>query len=366
MKITITQSTLSKQLDLVGKIATKHATLAVLQCVLLEVNKNTLCIKATNLEIAAEVTVTEVSIESPGIVAVPASILIQTLQFSKDEKVTLTVLDSGVLEISTRHTVTTINTIPHDEFPVVNKLDGESVVLNGAQFALGIKTASVAASQSSIKPELGSVYIYQNKEQSLTFVATDSFRLMEKTVAQKGVVLDTPILVPQKNALELARFCDVLQSNPALFVTENQCALQFDEGVYVISRLVAGTFPDYTAIIPKEFSTFSTVVKQDLVTALKKTNVFLNKFRQVRLQIQPTDLVISSQNNEIGKITDTISAQTEGEELGLSFNQQYLQDPLPFITDDSLYLQFAGIGRPMVMTGVNDKNLRYLVMPMNK
>ncbi len=366
MKITIDQSTLSKQLDLVGKIATKHTSLAVLQCVLLETKEDKLIIKATNLEIATEITVDSVTIDSPGVVAVPATVLVQTLQHIKSEKVTLDVQESGILEVSTKHTTTTINTIPHDEFPVANKPEAEPVSINGVQFALGVKTAAVAASQSSIKPELGSVYIYQNKEHSLTFVATDSFRLMEKTVAQKGVILDSSLLVPQKNALELARFCELLESNPVLLVTENQCALQFEEGVYVTSRLVNGTFPDYTAIIPKEFSTFTTLVKQDLVTALKKTNIFLNKFRQVRVKIQETNIEISSQNNEVGMITDTVSAQVEGDNLELSFNQQYLQDPLPFILEDSLYLQFAGIGRPMVMTGVNDKNLRYLVMPMNK
>ena len=366
MKITISQSTFSKQLELVGKIATKHATLAVLQCVLLETKENSLIIRATNLEIMTEITIPDVVVETSGIVAVPASILMQTLQYNKSEKITLSVLDSGVLEVSTKNTTTTINTIPHEEFPIPNKPEGESVILSGSQFALGIKTAAIAASQSSIKPELGSVYVYQNKEHSLTFVATDSFRLMEKTVAQKGVILDTALLIPHKNALELARFCDVIESDPTLVITENQCSLSFKEGVYITSRLVNGTFPDYKAIIPKEFSVYSTVVKQDMVSALKKTNIFLNKFRQVRLKIDNTDISISSKNNEVGMISDKILAQTEGETLELSFNQQYLQDPLQYILDDSLYLQFAGIGRPMVMTGVNDKNLRYLVMPMNK
>ena len=56
----------------------------------------------------------------------------------------------------------------------------------------------------------------------------------------------------------------------------------------------------------------------------------------------------------------------EGEELTLNFNQQYVMDPLQYIQDDSLKLSFAGIGRAVIMEGVSDKTLRYLVMPMNK
>ena len=366
MKITCRQSTLVEKLDLVGKIATKHVTLPVLQCVLIDATVERVVLKATNLEIAAEVTVPDVVVEEAGTVAVPAAVLVQIIQQLKNDSVTLIKNEQGVLEVVTKHTATTINPIPHDEFPSIPKSSGGTTTINGKQFALGIKTTAVAASQSSIKPELGSVYIQQVKEHTLTFVATDSFRLMEKSVAQKGVSLEQSILIPQKNALELARFCELLKADPVLQMNENQCALQFDDQVYVTTRLVSGSFPDYNAIIPKEFSTYSTILKQDLVVALKKTNIFLNKFRQVRLSVRSTEMSISAHNNDIGTITDTISAQTTGDDLELSFNQQYLNDVLSYIQDDSLYLQFAGVGRPLIITGKNDNTLRYLVMPMNK
>ena len=366
MKITIDQSTLQKQLELVGKIATKHVTLPVLQCVVFDVTESEVKIRATNLEIAVEVELENIQIEASGKVAVPAQTLLQTIQFLNEKTVTLSVDTEGVLEIATAKTTTTIKSIPYDEFPTIAKVEGTSVQVVRQQFLLGIKTAAFAASQSSIKPELGSVYIHQKKEHTLTFVATDSFRLMEKTVSQKGLIFDTSILVPFKNALELARMCEMLDSDPELIVADNQCALSFSEGVYITTRLVAGSFPDYESIIPKEYTTHTTVLKQDMQTAFKKTNVFLNKFRQVKLSVAATSLEISSQNNDIGTVVDVISAQTEGDDLALSFNQQYIQDPLQYIHDESVVLHFAGIGRPLVMQGVSDSTLRYLVMPMNK
>lgn len=365
MKIKVPQSTLLKSLELVSKVSTKHITLPVLQCILFEVTEEKVTIRVTNLEIAIEVEIPDATVNESGVVAIPAQTLLQTIQFITAKEVELSVQDD-VLQVVAGKTATTIKAIPHEEFPTIAKVEGEQVSISRSLFALGIKTAAFAASQSSIKPELGSIYIHQKKEHTLTFVATDSFRLMEKTVPQKSVVLNESFMVPYKNALELARVCDQLEDDPTLIVNENQCALAFAAGVYITTRLVTGSFPDYESIIPKEYATHATVLKQDLVTSFKKTNIFLNKFRQVKLSIEASSVDISAQNGDVGSVSDTVSAQVDGEELTLSFNQQYLSDPLTHIHDDSVVLHFAGIGRPLVMNGVSDNSLRYLVMPMNK
>lgn len=365
MEIITPHPQLIKALELISRISTKHVTLPVLQCALINVTEDRIVIKATNLELSIEVTIPG-KINEIGTIAVPMSTLLQSVQYINQPEITLRDED-GVLLIESKQTNTSIKSIPSEEFPNIYHLEGVGININRSLFALGIKTTAFAASHSSIKPELGSVYIQQKKEHSLTFVSTDSFRLMEKLVPQKGVILENSFLVPQKNAIELARICDLLESDPVLVVTDNQCSLNFTtEGVYVSSRLVTGSFPDYEQIIPKEYVTHVTVLKNDLLNAFKKTSVFLNKFQQVTLSLADSNIIISSQNNEVGHITDTVKAVIEGEELSLNFNQQYLIEPLSHITDDSIVLHFAGIGRPLVITGVSDNTLRYLVMPMNR
>lgn len=364
MEVTIPHAQLTHALELVGRISTKHVTLPVLQCVRLEAKGETITLQATNLEISIEVPMVGKVVEE-GVVAIPAQIFLQSIQFISQKEVTLRT-EEQVLQLETERTNTSIKTFPVDEFPNLHQLQGEELRIQGTTFAFGVKSVAFAASQTSIKPELGSVFIQQKKEQSLTFVATDSFRLMEKTVSQKGLVFEQSIMIPQKNAVELARTIDLVGEDPVFITDENQCALRFPNGVYVSSRLVTGSFPDYTQIIPKEFVTHVSVLKDDLVRSFKKTNIFLNKFRQVSLMITDESLTISSQNNEVGHTTDTVRAQVEGDELALNFNQQYIMDPLAHINDDSVRLSFAGIGRAMVMQGVTDKSLRYLVMPMNK
>ena len=364
MNVTLDRTTLLTKLELVGRVSTKHVTLPVLQCVLIEATEQQVTLKATNLEIGIEATV-PATVQEVGVIAVPASTLTQTVQYMNQKEVTLRVEDT-VLVVEGSGSETNIKSISADEFPTIPHVAGSEQSLQRDQFALGIKTVSFAASQSSIKPELGSVYITQNKEQTLTFVATDSFRLMEKTVSQKNFILEDSILVPQKNALELARVCEVATTDPKFLVNENQCALAFSDGVYITSRLTTGSFPDYKQIIPKEYSTHTTLLKQDLTHAFKKTNIFLNKFLQVTLHITSKSLTITAQSGEVGTTTESVVAQTEGEDLTLSFNQRYVAEALPFVSDESIIMHFAGLGRPLVIEGIHDKTLRYLVMPMNK
>ena len=142
--------------------------------------------------------------------------------------------------------------------------------------------------------------------------------------------------------------------------------MEFPNGVYITSRLTSGSFPDYEQIIPKEYTTHVTLLKNDLAQTFKKTNIFLNKFLQVGLHVTTNSLTVSANSGEIGTTTDSVKAQTQGEDLTLNFNQRYISEPLGYITDDSIILHFAGIGRPLVIEGLNDRSLRYLVMPMNK
>lgn len=363
MHTTVDTKKLHETLEQVARVSTKHITLPILQCVLLETKNGELFLRATNLEIGIEGKV-GAKTEEAGTVAVSAQTLLRTIGLINQKETTLSVEDD-VLLVETKNSKTEIKTVPTDEFPHIPKIEGEKVEIKGSLFALGLKTAAFSASLSSIKPELGSIYIHQKKEHTLTFVATDSFRLMEKTIPQKGVVLSGPILIPQKNGLELARITEEVKDNITLNITENQCAVTVDN-IYITARLVNGTFPDYGQIIPKEYQTNITILTNDLAQALKKTNIFLNRFQQLTLTATKGDLTLSSQSNEEGTTTESIKATVEGDDITLNFNQRYIQEALSHILDDSVVLKCAGVGRPMVLENTHDTSVRYLVMPMNK
>lgn len=363
MHITIDTKKIKRILEIVSKISTKHVTLPVLQCVLLTTKGTTLTITATNLEIGIE-GVVEVVGEEDGVIAVPAHILLQTISLITQPSVTFTT-EGEMLHVESKSSKTEIKSISASDFPSIPHIKGTTLTLQSKLFALGIKTTAFTASQSSIKPELGSIYIYQKKEHSLTFVATDSFRLMEKTIPQKNLTLSESILIPYKNALELARVAEETEGDITMYINENQCALQVND-IYITSRLVSGSFPDYEQIIPKEYKTNTVMLMSDFTQALKKTSIFLNKFMQLTVTMSGGTFTLSAQSGDAGATTESIQANVEGEDLTLNFNQRYINEVVPHIFDDSVLLKCAGVGRPMVIENVHDKSLRYLVMPMNK
>ena len=112
MEITIPHSELTKALELVGRISTKHITLPVLQCVRMEAKGDTITLQATTLEISIEVPLPG-KVEEEGVVAVPAQIFLQSIQFISQKEVTLRTEDQ-VLQLETSHTNTSIKTFSVD------------------------------------------------------------------------------------------------------------------------------------------------------------------------------------------------------------------------------------------------------------
>lgn len=86
---------------------------------------------------------------------------------------------------------------------------------------------------------------------------------------------------------------------------------------------------------------------------------------QLTVTLSGNKLTLAAKSDS-GTTMETIPVVTDGDDITLSFNQRYIQEILPHITDDSITIHFAGIGRPIVIEGVHDRSLRYLVMPMNK
>ena len=158
-----------------------------------------------------------------------------------------------------------------------------------------------------------------------------------------------------------------IQGEIKILFNKNQISFS-SNNVYLTSRVIDGIFPDYAQIIPKEFKTECVVLKQDLLNALKLSNIFSDKFNQVNLKIKPKEKVfeLSSQNNEIGENKTYLDAAVSGEEVEVSFNYKYFIDCLQSINSDSVSIKFNQSVKPMVISGVSDNSFLYLIMPMNR
>ncbi len=366
MKIECVKEKLGVAISKAEKITGKNLTLPVLSCVLLEAKNNSLTIRATNLELGIEVTL-PVKVEREGTVAVPGGILsnfISNLQ--KDNNVKLEFAETNLI-VSTSSNTTLIKTFAHEDFPTIPRIeDGKTFKIEAQNFLKGLKSVWYSSATSSMKPELSSVYIYP-EDDSIVFVATDSFRLAEKKVKIKKGNEFTQILIPFKNIPEIMRGLEDAKGEVSVILNKNQISFSFD-GVYLTSRVVDGTFPDYKQILPKEKKTEVIMLKQDFVSALKLANIFSDNFHQVRFKIEPKkkNFEIRTKNSDVGENTNKIDGALTGDDLEINFNFKYISDCFQSIDADSVSLEFTALNRPMVVRGVGDTSFLYLVMPMNK
>lgn len=362
MKIECIQERLMEAVSTVEKITGKNASLPILSSIVIEADKNNLTLKSTNLDLGIEILV-PAKIDEPGAVAVSGTILSTFLSGVAGEKIKMELKDSN-LKISTSKNNTTIKVLPIDDFPMIPRVEGDSFELDGKQFVKGLKSVWYSASTSGVKPELSSVYIYC-EEGYVVFAATDSFRLAEKKVKIKKSKDFGSILIPFKNVSEIVRVIEKAEGDVKVILSKNQISCEF-ENVYMVSRVVDGVFPDYRQIIPKESKTSVVVLKQDLIQALKISNIFSDKFNQVHIKVSDTAFEITTKNNDIGDTLNQVEAVTEGEPIEVNFNQKYITDCFQSIETDSLSLTFNGPNKPVVIRSVPDSAFVYIVMPMNR
>ena len=202
----------------------------------------------------------------------------------------------------------------------------------------------------------------------LTCVATDSFRLAEKSIPGSTGADLGDILIPLKHINELVYVLERIQNDKIEILVEDFQLTVLGDGVRYISRVVDANFPDYKTIIPKTSTTEATVLKSDLVDMLRKARVFSGNDQHIGLHIYPKKKIFSAtaRSSEVGEMSDVLEGAVSGDDLDINFHIGYIADCLSSIESDSVTLSFAGPGRPLVMRGVGDASFMYLVMPLNK
>lgn len=368
MKIELHLQQFKKIIGLAEKVAKKNMTLPVLSCILFEIGKNSLIIKATNLDVGIEISVPAKS-DSIGLVAVPAQVISSFVSQLNDQDGTVKLeLVSQNLNISSAKSKVTIKTVPTDDFPSIPRVsNGKTTTIASETIIKGLKSVWYSASLSSVKPELSSIYVYKNNE-NLVFAATDSFRLAEKKVKLAPSVDFDDILIPFKNVNDIVRTLEDVGGEVEMNTSKNLISFEL-QGVYLASRIVDGTFPDYKQIIPKGYSTEVISLKQDVINALKVSNVFTDKFNQTKLHIDPKAglFEILTKNVDIGENNTKIDASLTGDAIEINFNGKYITDCFQSIDADSVSFQLGGSNKPMVIRPASgDGSFMYLVMPMNR
>ena len=350
------------------RVVGKKESLPVLSCVLLNIDKEKGCmVHATNLEAGVSVHVPG-DAEEKGVIAVPVSVFSQTLRAVAGDTLTLKKEGENLL-VQSKGSKTLIKSVPHTEFPHLSSPEKtkKGIRTLRALFLRALQSVSYAASSSMIRPELGSVYV-TIQDGTIVCVATDSFRLAEKTIVKASGEGDGEILIPLKHVLELIHILERTPDEQVFLLADDSQLAVHAEDVEFVSRVVDAQFPNYKEVIPKKFTTEATMLKSDLAEMLRKARVFSGTEQRVGLHVYPTKKVFdaTAQSPTIGEMSDSIDAALSGEDIDVNFHIGYIAECLSLVESDSVVLGFSGAGRPLVIRGVSDATFTYLVMPLNR
>ena len=366
MKVECSTQALKEASLTAQRFTNKQAQLEALQGVLILVEGKTVTLRATNLECGIEISIPG-KIMDPGICAVSGGTLASLINnLPLSAKTTTLSLKGNILSVVTEKSDSNIKTIPHEDFPILPTVSGEHTFsIDTQKFSKIIRSVAFCAATSSIKPELQSILLYTDSNK-LFAVATDSFRLAEKTSQFKGGEIPH-LLIPIRNAAELIRILEMGHGGVDVYFSENQLSVRVGE-IYFTTRLINGAFPNYKQIVPKEYTTEALVLKEDLQQALKTIAIFADKYAQVTLAVEPKkkEVVLSARNVDVGEHTITIPAACSGASTEMNFNGKYIADALQSISGESLRLGLNGAGKPLAMLTQNEGNFVYIVMPMNR
>lgn len=365
MKIEVVREELLGAVFTAEKFGGKHVSLPILSNIVFFTYKNKIELRATNLDIGIVVSVNAKCDSENSFAVSPHAI--KTFLSHNSSKVINMEYENNVLVLESSGSRAEIKTENTDDFPIIPKTTGVykfSLPVN--IFVEGVKAVYYSASNSVVKPELSSVYIYSDSDE-LVFVSTDSFRLAEKRIKVSKLPSIEPILIPFKNATEISKVFDGSKEEVLIEGDKNQITFKSLD-IFISSRVVDGSFPDYKQIIPKSFNVEVNFLKEDFEEALKLTSGFVDSFQQIVINVSPKNKTMSlkTKGGDYGLVSQDVKVNGQGEDLTVTFNNKYLLDCLQSIKNESVSLSLIEANKPMVLKEANHSSFTYLVMPMNR
>ena len=259
----------------------------------------------------------------------------------------------------------TLQSLPAEDFPLV-----QEAANFGPVFSVPQKTLKALLSQVSFAMAVHDIRYYLNgilfvaEGKQLSLVATDGHRLAFSSATLDVEVPRQEVILPRKTVLEMQRLLSDKEGAIEMQFAGNQAKFSF-EGMEFVTKLVEGKFPDYNRVIPKNHKNIITLGRTTLLASLQRTAILTSeKFKGVRLNIEPGTLRVASNNAEQEEAVDELDIDYAGDAIEIGFNVTYLIDALTNMEQDMVKMELADSNSSALLTIPDDAAFKYVVMPM--
>jgi DNA polymerase III subunit beta len=378
MRISVLQENLAKGLSLVSRAIESRPTMPVLSNVLLKTEDARLKLSAVNMGLGLSITCwIGAKVEVEGSITLPAKTFADLVNNLSQERVDLT-LDNATQTVNLRCGATKANIkgIDANEFPPVPEGGDPDLSVSGKTLKEMINHTVFAAASEDNRPILTGIYT-EFDGNVMTLAAADGYRLAVRTTEiERTFPKAVSMVIPGKSLVEVARSIsdddsEVLITLPG---TVGRDIVMFHmQNVQISSQLLEGKFPDFNAIIPRKYSTQTTVYTSDLLRACQRAEIFArDSANSGRLFIRPPkgpgepgEILVTGRSAERGDNEGVVDASVEGEPLDAFFNIKYLIDVLRVVNVERVVLESNGAANPGVLRLENRDDFIHVIMPMN-
>ena len=370
MKLSIERATLLKALAQAQSVVERRNTIPILANVLIEAEGASVSFRATDLDIEV-VDRAPAMVERPGATTVSAVMLHEIIRKLPDGALVNLTEDAatGRLTITAGRSTFSLATLPKEDFPIMATSEYSSNFSAPAPVLRRLfDKAKFAISTEETRYYLNGVYMHVSSSdgaQVLRCVATDGHRLARiDAPLPEGAAGMPGVIVPRKTVGELRKLLDDDEAQIAVSVSETK--VRFATPVLTLtSKVIDGTFPDYTRVIPTGNTKRLEVDASEFAKAVDRVaTVSSERSRAVKLSLDEDRLVLSVNAPDSGAAEEELAVAYGDERLEIGFNAKYLLEIASQVDRENAVFLFNSSGDPTLMREGNDMSAVYVVMPM--
>ena len=360
-----TQDKVLAVLQSVAGIVERRHTLPILANVLIRKTGSQLQLTTSDLEIQIRTTAEPDGDAGSFTTTVGARKLIDILRTMPSDQTVSLESQQAKLVLKGGKSKFTLQTLPAEDFPLV-----QEAASFGPSFSVPQKTLKDLLNQVSFAMAVHDIRYYLNgilfvaEGKQLSLVATDGHRLAFASSTLDVEVPKQEVILPRKTVLELQRLLSDSEGSIEMQFATNQAKFSFD-GMEFVTKLVEGKFPDYNRVIPKNHKNSITLGRVALLATLQRTAILTSdKFKALRLNIDPGTLRVASNNAEQEEAVDELDIDYGGDSIEIGFNVTYLIDALANMSQEMVKLELSDGNSSALFTIPDNTTFKYVVMPM--
>lgn len=373
MKATIERATLLRCLSHVQSVVERRNTIPILSNVLIEAAPDaTVRLMATDLDLQIVETMPAAAVDQPGAITVSAHLLFDIARKLPDgSQVSLETADNRMIVKAGRSRFQ-LPTLPRDDFPVIVEGDlPTSFEIPARVLAELIDRTRFAISTEETRYYLNGIFLHVSDEAQpvLKAAATDGHRLARYTLPRPDGAEGMPdVIIPRKCVGELRKLLEEVLDTSVLIdlsASKVRFTLGGENGVVLTSKLIDGTFPDYSRVIPTGNDKLLRLDPRSFFEGVDRVaTIATEKTRAVKMALETDRVTLSVTSPDNGTAAEELPADYTAEGFEIGFNANYLKDILSQIDGDTVELHLADAGAPTLIRKDEKSPALYVLMPM--